>query len=161
MAVKVKTDFRDIKLFGPRVQRSFQKRLPKILNQEIKEDILSGLSPVKGAGVFPRYSKDYGRRVKGRRSPVDLFLSGKLLDSLKILSSKIGILTVEFTDKKAAFHNGNIEGKSKQGAKLSNGLPVRRMLPDRRGEQFNNGIRKTIDRLLDRIIKREVTKQNR
>lgn len=161
MAVKVKTDFRDIKLFGPRVQRSFVKQMPKVLSREIKEDIASGLSPVKGAGVYPKYSKDYGRRVKGRRRPVDLFLSGKLLNSLKISFSRIGILTVEFTDKKAAFHNGNDAGKKKQGAKLSNGLPVRRMLPDRRGEQFNNGIRKTIDRLLDRIIKREVTKQNR
>lgn len=143
-----------------KLREQFKRQMPKVVNNLIKEKILGGSSPVEGFKKFPPYSVEYSK-LKGKKAPVDLFVTGDLIESLKVSTKGLGEIKAAFTDKKAAFHNGNSEGIRKQGQKLSNGLPVRRVLPDRSGEKFTKSILNKILSKTNRIASQEVNKSNR
>jgi len=125
--------------------------------REVKKSIVSGLSPVKGQGRFQRYSPSYldqidnsagaaGRYGK-KPLPVNLILSGKMLNSLRY-SISAGVITITFTDKKAIYHDYLGAGRSKV---------KRRMLPTIKGEKFtariNKELRKELTELKRLLIK--------
>lgn len=150
-------------------RKRFSTRGVRKVKQAINQDMIRGISPVKGAGRWVRYSKSYKDQIKGRVrfftihgkvvavkagrgkrvtndviknasptkqiGPVNLRLSGKLHKSLKVFTTG-GFLSsfrmlVQFRNKLADIHNRRGAGKSKV---------VRRLLPTRRGENFNKRI---------------------
>lgn len=76
-----------------------------------------------------------------KQSPVNMELSGDMLDSLTFNTSK-GVLG--FSDKKAKWHN---EGEGK--------LPVRRLLPNNPGERFNRRAEQRIRQGLSDAVRKE------
>jgi len=119
-------------------------RIANVAVKEIKKTIVSGNSPVKGKGRYQRYSPSYldaidaGYGAVGRYGkkplPVNLVLSGKMINSLAFSISG-GRILIEFTDKKAEYHDLLGAGKSKV---------LRRMLPTRNGEKLSARITKEI-----------------
>lgn len=115
--------------------------------------ILAGQSPIKGRGAFPKYKnpKKYPGDLKPH-SPVNLFLSGKFLNSLKSQVYQRGKgYAVEigyFTKLSAKKEQGHREG--------ANGQPRRPTIPklDKR-ERFTDEIQNAARAIiLDAIKKR-------
>ena len=74
----------------------------------IQDRTFAGLD--KSNSPFPKYSKEYAA-IKGS-TDVDLVLSGEMMDSIKLLSSKSGELLIGF-DKSDKALNGKAEGNIK------------------------------------------------
>lgn len=120
----------DINKQLPRVHKRFNKDSKRFLKDLIQGTIQSGHSPVNGKGKFRPYSKTYADRKKGgRRSPVTMIDTGKMLASLKFRETRTG-LTIWFSSKIAKFHDQFGAGK---------GRVIRRLLP-RNGEKFTDDI---------------------
>lgn len=143
------------------IKREFSRQIDETLETEIKKSIGRGVSPVGKFGKFPRYSKEYAERKGVSRQPVDLIDTGDLINSLSVNSTRAGTEEASFDSELAEFHNGNSENKPKQGTKLRNGLPVRRILPDRKGEQFSESITNKLVSKVNRIVNAATKKQNR
>ena len=97
----------------------------------------------KNGKVFPIKPGIDGELFKAfrkRRSPVNLTLSGQLLDSIFSKITKEG-LVIGFKDKLADIHN-------RQGA--SKKKVVRRILPTQKGEKFSRVIQDDINVFLKR-----------
>lgn len=153
---KVKVDFGD----AVRQITSFSNNGIRVVGAELEKQVVKeiseGRSPVKSKGRFFKYSASYRRAIdRGRYSdfnkrkrPVNLKLSGQLLNS--IFSRPIGRnkLLLGFDNKLADIHNRQGAGKPKV---------VRRMLPTKEGETFTDtilfavGVR--LNRLANRIFK--------
>ena len=125
------------------------KRMAVGVKRNVKDiilnEILSGKSPVKGK-TFKKYSPGYSK-LKGREKPVDLFLTGTMLESLKINKIKKSQVRLSFTDKKARWHNRG-EGNN----------PVRRIMP-RKGEVFKTKIMAKIIREFKKAMKDIIKKR--
>jgi hypothetical protein len=89
---------------------------------------------------FKQYSNAYAKKKGGKR-PVDMNVTGKMLDSLHVKQNKIGQLIIQFKSKIAGYHQ---EGGGK--------LPQRKLLPQR-GEKFAKGIMKLIIKTLEKAAK--------
>ena len=63
--VKVTADLREINSLVVLVRKDFKRTAPRIIKKEIKRDIQSGVSPVRGKGRFEKYSKSYKEAIKG------------------------------------------------------------------------------------------------
>jgi len=146
---KVRTNFKDAKRDIARFKRIAKASLSVALKGEIKQSIERGVSPVKGEGRFAKYSESYGDAIKAgkykpkRVRPVNLKLTGVLLNSLKVLVIKSG-LRISFDNKLADIHNREGAGKSKT---------KRRMLPTNNGEQFSRSITMRMKEVLNRVAK--------
>ena len=137
------------------IQRRFIDQAPALLDKEIKTSILKGESPVdKGEWKTP-YSLSYRnamntnwvlRMVGKKEKPVNLKVSGQLLNSLTI-RPKGNKLEISFEDKLAVYHN-------KDGAEKSKA--IRRMLPTEDGEEFNNRISVKLNILLRSVVKSSI-----
>jgi len=139
--------------FLKNVSKNFSKELKMDIADKIIEVILSGRSPVKGK-QFRQYAKSY-EKIKGRRKPVDLLVSGQMLNSIRVFQKrdKKGTLMVKFTDKLAVIHD-------KKGIKRKDGKVIRRLLP-RRGEVFKAEIQNYILKILKKAVKKSVNKANK
>lgn len=142
------------------VNKLFWKELRSInIVQIIKNIILKGIIPVEGfGGRFQSYSESYLGIIKGTKkkkgkptpkpglkstmgkkvSPVNLKLSGEMLEALKFDASTG---TLKADHELWVFHN---EGMGK--------LPVRRLLPNQDGEKFNRRIQQNITEALLKAI---------
>ena len=130
-----------------------RKELPPVLKEEIIDNhILKGKSPVDGEGRFDKYSPSYTRQIrkkkfkkyKKRTRPINLKLSGDLIESFYIKPNWQNKFRIGFTDPKAVYHDKDGAGKGKK---------IRRMLP-RDGEQFTSRIRRKVKNVFKNIIKR-------
>lgn len=117
---------------------------PMLKNEIINESILKGISPVKGAGRFKKYSESYLEQISKiankRASPVNLKRSGDLIKSFTIKKIEQG-LEISFKDEKAEYHDNG-----------TNRIPQRKMLPTRTGESFSVIIQRSINRILNKIL---------
>lgn len=119
----------------------------KIALKEIGKDVIdlvidkvtSGTSPVRGYGRYEPYSDGYAKK-KGRKAPVDLLVTGKMLQSLRF--KFINPRTIEFfaKDKKFPWHN---EGRGS--------LPKRKVLPNKSGEEFKSDIQNKLNSVWQKI----------
>lgn len=138
------------------VQKEFSKRGPVKIKQAIIQDMIKGISPVKGAGKYKKYSKGYIKEIRSGKSkrmreatlksirPVNLRLTGTLHRSLSSLFKR-GALIIQFKNFLADIHNRRGAGKSKV---------IRRMLPTEKGEQFNRRINKVmVDQVKEAVNK--------
>lgn len=167
MAVKVKVINRGkLKKIVEDTRNNYLKAAQKVLERSLISEMKQGRSPVEGGRWDKPYSKSYQDVIRGkatfrkingkvvkfdqpdlniiglgkRTGPVNLKLSGQLHASLKFVRKKISLL-MEFTDFVAKFHD--ILGvPSKAGKRF------RRMLPRKKGEQFNKKIDKRLSKVL-------------
>lgn len=133
--VKIRLKLKDI---VPTIERGLQKASFDAFVLAVRAQIRKGISPVAQIGRFIRYSesyrsaikKQYGDASKKERqvSPVNMTLSGEMMNSLKTEKSGSG-QRLFFEDKKAIFHDAQGAGKSKT---------IRRLLPTQNGETFTN-----------------------
>lgn len=151
MPIKIQTRIfkKQLESLVPNISKRFSVELKSEIVDVVVEKIVSGVSPVEGQGRYQAYSPGYAKE-KGRKAPVDLVQSGKMLNSLRATQTKSGAIKLLFGDKKAAYHQ---LGQGKQ--------PVREMLPRRRGSNFTKDILKKIINILKKAVKKEVTKFNR
>lgn len=143
------------------VRKEFSKRGPIKIKQSIIQDMIKGISPVKGGGKYKKYSEGYKKEIRDRRSrkiksasptksisPVNLRLSGALHKSLKSFTSG-RFLVIQFKHFLADIHNRLGAGKSRV---------VRRLLPTENGEQFNRRINNVmlaeLKKAVDSVAKR-------
>lgn len=163
LKVKVSLPIRDDVVKGLN-SVSTQKKIGNEVVAAIKALIATGQSPVRGFGRFEEYSASRNRR-QGKASgypfsvqrqfpgkklkPVNLFLSGDMIDDLQArpngASIPIGFSNKEQADK-AVKHNSGDK------------VPIRRILPNHRGEEFTVGITRLIRDLyaeaLNKLLKK-------
>lgn len=145
----------NFKKLSSKVSNEFIKKASEEVKPLIVDTILKGASPVKGYKRFENYSPSYRDAIrKGRYSsegkrprPVNLFLTGRMLKSIKSVITKNGF-TVWFTDKKAKYHNDI--GVGAAGT-------IRKMLPGN-GEELSAPISLALKKLLRKIVKDETTR---
>lgn len=154
MAIRIKGSItKALESYVVKAKRAFAEPSAwKIIVKEIKDQIQRGISPVAGIGRFQKYSTSYRDAIKsgkgdaskksGKVSPVNMTLSGEMLDSLNAKRSGTK-LKIGFKDKKAAFHNDQGAGKSKV---------IRRLLPTDDGEKFNAKLLQNIREVVKRIF---------
>lgn len=157
MSFKLKRIANDIKKLEINAKK-LKKQFINDYEQEIKklivdDSIKKGFSPVRGGkSQYQKYSKSYADAIKAGRvfpktsiRPVDLTVSGEMLDSFELDRNSKNIL-FRFTDRLAKYHNDLGAGKSKV---------IRRMLP-KSGERFKTNIEKQIlewlQEALDKIV---------
>ena len=137
------------------IQKEFNRNAQRLIGLLIDQEIGKGLSPVAGWGRYDEYSSSYQAAIKGGQyagkkvRPVNLYLTGKLRKSQRVgTRTKEGgeVVTVSYTDKKAAYHNDGIPTKR--------GVIRRPLIPTKPGEKFS----RTIDRRLYEIAKKSVAK---
>lgn len=143
MTVKFSLSFRKLNKFVPNVRKNFAKEVKKTIVDKIVDHILSGKSPVKFQR-FKQYSVSYAK-VKGRRKPVDMKVSGDMLKSLKAKQKRNGTLEILFESVTATYHDGRNPN-------------VRRRLLPRNGEEFSPKITREIVRQLKKVVKRQANK---
>jgi len=105
------------------IPKGIKPRDREILGEAVVEYIrnrtLDGLD--KNNRKFAKYSKKYAEAKGVSRDSVDLFLSGDMLEALKVLSHKSGEITVGF-DKDDPLNGraeGNIKGTYGQDSKVA------------------------------------------
>jgi len=145
------------------VRKEFNNRGPTKIKQAIIQDMIIGISPVKGKGKWTKYSDNYKDVIQGkakfrgkgkgalrteepdedylrkssptkRISPVNLRHTGGLHKSLFSKISGV-LLIIGFDNFLADIHNRQGAGKPKA---------VRRLLPTEKGENFNRRIKSVI-----------------
>jgi len=136
------------KLIEQQTKKDMNRFIPKaidLMKAEITESILfRGVSPVSLQGKYQAYSKSYKKQIRSGKGkfankdirPVNLFLTGKLLKSIKGRPVRNGF-SLWFSDKKAKWHDNEGVGKSEV---------IRRMLPND-AEKFNQVITRELDKL--------------
>jgi hypothetical protein len=120
-----------------------------VVVDEIRDHISEGKSPVAGK-KFKHYSSGYAK-IKGRKRPVDMTVSGDMLKSLSSKKTKTSFF-VFFKSKIAEYHDSLGAGRSKI---------IRRLLPTKRGERFTKVIQNRIIKALNDAVKKAVSKSNR
>ena len=100
----------------------------------------------KKKGGF-RFVNEVSQNKRGQKSPVNMKVTGKLLDSLfaKVVNRGTRLI-VGFTDEKVSYHNS---------PKANSNMPERRLLP-KEGEKFTQSIMFRIRQAVTDIIKNNV-----
>lgn len=166
--LKIKIDLSDLKRLeqqikdaASKVSRSGLQKAADQLETTMKSQIAKGISPIRGNGRFPEY-KNAG--VKGRypdsardkfpnkrQRPVNLFLSGDMLDDLDARALTSEVIEVGYSDSKQA----QKERDHRDGA---NGQPKRPTIPQG-AEEFNQTIQLELEdsyaTLLDKAVELE------
>jgi hypothetical protein len=158
MAVKIKKRLRALTL-TELAKDNFAQKVVQFIVKEVKDQIIKGISPVDKGGTeikntsgsvrFNGYSDSYSKAIdrgyhKGKKKrPVNLTLTGKMLNSLKAKIVRKGVVKVWFDDEKAIYHNEQGAGRSRI---------TRRLLPFA-GEKFTRVIQKKLSDALGEAIK--------
>lgn len=143
MPIKVKTKL-FLKDMPKNISRNFSRALKDDIGIEIINEIMSGKSPV-GGKKFADY-KNF--KYKGRKKPVDMFNSGKMLKSLTVKQNRKGQVRIFFSSKIAIHHQEGTEN-----------MAARELLPVEKGLKFNSRITKFINKILKRATKKEIKRQ--
>ncbi len=108
----------------------------------IESSLDRGYSTENKVGKFKRYAPSTAKR-KGRFTPVDLYDSGRLRNSLKVKPTPNGDISAEMTDPKDILQYLNKKTKH---------APARPPLP-RGSAGFNNPIKKALAALFRKLYK--------
>ena len=135
--------FEGVEISGKIDKKAALEEIADFLKTVILSDVSDGVSPVSGA-KFPKLNKKYADTQKdGDRNP-NLELSGDMLSSLIVRSSKGGILvTVPESEQEKADGHNNFSGKSN--------LPLRQFIPkkDESYEKYSSDIRSIIEDFIE------------
>lgn len=159
MPIITKIDKR-LKSFLKDELRSIQAEVSARVGPEVRDEILEllqdGISPTSDGKFKPDYSQRYIKGITAGKypgktiSPVNLKLTGKLYESLvfKVRDTKTRTTTqIRFRARKRA----------KQHDEGLDGLPVRRLLPNK-GEAWHVNIALIIERIIDGAMRKFVKK---
>lgn len=152
MPIKIKSDIKAVLKVTEDVKKRFRREISAgsigyELVRTIQDLVRKGISPVDKQGRFQRYSDSYRKAIKNKWikkqgvSPVNLTLTGEMLGSLESVESGNKVF-LRFNDKKARYHQ---DGTSK--------MPMRRLLPEMKGELFTKRITQLILKALKKSIK--------
>lgn len=149
MQLKIKKNLRFGQIFKD-IQEDFTKQENRAAFKTLlQETIYHGISPVAGKR-FKIYSKKYGE-LKGKKAPVDMTVTGDMLDSLEVVKEKNSIV-VRFKSEIAKFHDILGAGKSKI---------IRRLLPRANSkERFRSDIVQVLKDFVNKAIDKATRKQN-
>jgi len=133
------------------IQSEFSKKENRDgLKTLLQETIYSGISPVAGKR-FKNYSNSYSE-LKGKKNPVDMTVTGDMLDSLTVESRNDGrTLFIYFKSEIAKYHDKMGAGKKKI---------IRRLLPSQGKERFRSDIVKILKDFVQKAIDKATKKQN-
>jgi hypothetical protein len=156
MPIKVKYDLKKLQEVPKIIKENYVQEITSGSSSDeliriIRETIKKGLSPVNGWGRFEKYSQSYREKIKEgylgdkKVSPVNMTLTGKMLDSLRLFVRN-GKALLQFDDKKALWHNDG-----------TNKLPERKLLPTGSSDKFNKRI---TDLLVSALKKAAAKKRN-
>lgn len=143
------SDYTDVILKGE-FKESAIEDVTNFVKEAVLKDVGGGVSPVTGR-AFPKYKdpKKYPGKEK-RKSPVNLELSGDMLDSLSVdqlSGTKIRLTVSEDQMPKADNHN-KFSAKSQD-----TGVPARKFIPNAaNGENFKPEIRKRIEQIISSYV---------
>lgn len=144
---KIKFDIKAIeKKFNNAAKQSKLKgarSIASFIEKKMKDLISKGISPIFGSGRFEGYAaqrkkdkkkKFYPDSVKKdfpskRRRPVNLFLSGEFLKSLKAYPGSVGKIFIGYTTK----YGKKLESGHREGV---NSQPKRPTIPEKPNERF-------------------------
>lgn len=145
--LKVTINLKLDKNFKNALSKNFKVAGKNIL-EAIKENTSKGNSSVSG-GKFAPYKDPtkYPGKLKSK-TPVNLELSGKMLDSIRtnVTAGKEGV-NIEFyfnSLKQLEKYIGNHRGE--------NGIPSRKVFPIDKGEGFSQNIQKIIDKEFNKAV---------
>jgi len=152
MVDKSKIDI-DFDKYFKKIQDKIKFQGKLLVKAKIKTTIKKGLSPVKGQKRFMGYADSYKKQIKKgklpgkKQRPVNMTITGKMVNSLKVINVKTGF-SVFFTDKKAEYHNDlGVKRNDAPGGKV-----FRRLIPNRSGEEFSKTITKPLIKLIKNIV---------
>jgi len=149
MAVRI-TIKSTLNKFLPNINKKFLTKAKSNIADQIIKTITSGTSPVTGKR-FKGYSREYAK-IKGRVQPVDMTRTGEMLESLRVSTAGPSSVDIKFSDIIAFYHNTSGAGVNRI---------IRRLLPDRSGEEFTKSIQNRINKSIETIVSQEVARQNR
>ena len=154
-------NFKGLKKMGDDLKKSFasdKKRIGGLLIELMKNTIKVGGSPVRGVGRFIKY-KDHTvyPANKKKRSPVNLWLNGDMLRSIKP-DVRGGKLFIGITDSEQAGKLMTIQrGQTKNGkVKLAGPRPV---FPLAEGSKFTVKIMRDLTKWYKDLVQKAVNKQ--
>ena len=105
---------------------------------------------MKKTGTFGKVDKFEKPYPNKKKSPVNLFLTGEMLNSMYVDRDETRqVVWLGFADKKAKYHNDMGAGKSKV---------IRRLLPTKKGEKFIPNVDRTIKSLAKLSVMRALEK---
>ena len=118
-----------------------------VLGYNKKYDTLVSNKKTGTFGKVDKFEKPYPNKKK---SPVNLFLTGEMLNSMYVDRDETRqVVWLGFADKKAKYHNDMGAGKSKV---------IRRLLPTKKGEKFIPNVDRTIKSLAKLSVMRALEK---
>lgn len=124
-------------------KKNLEKKITLKWKREIADLIIDkitqGISPVQGHGRFEPYSDSYAKK-KGRKQPVDMVVTGKMLESIVVNIVSNNRLSIYFRSRIAKYHN-------------EDGRVIRRLLPNQKGETFKSDIMARLKKLVKEAIK--------
>lgn len=155
--VKVKTKFEILSLIDKFVDNATANTLGETIVEEAKDNIASGLSPVRGYGRFERYKnrKKYPGDLKSAR-PVNLNLTGAML---RAFGYRIG-------REKDTIEVGMIRGSASDLAKAkahqegTEHMAQRRMVPGE-GEEWTVSIMRKIRNVYSKRLANLIRQSNK
>jgi hypothetical protein len=137
-----------------KVEKETAREVGEAVVKEMLDQIGKGVSPIRGEGRFPRYKnpKKYPADQKPK-SPVNLKLTGQMLDSLKfsVYSTRTGFGTeIQYSNQEAKLkEKGHRDG--------ANGQPKRPTIPLKSlGETFSARIIRLIRDIYSTALKRKL-----
>ena len=122
---------------------AIKNALGEALITEVRDHVARGVSPVKGFGKFPAYSKAYAAKKGSKR--VNLELTEAMLNDIEFKRRRTGIAFGIFgglSEKKAETHNA--------GTQQNNGPPARPFIPIKR-----NTFKRTVMRAAEQAVEEE------
>jgi hypothetical protein len=155
MGIKITTKFDNLINMPKNISKNFSREIKGGIEDEIISEILQGKSPVLKEYNFVEYSDSYSL-IKGFKKPVDMNVTGKMLDSLYVKqpSGSGGAIEIGFKDEKAEYHQyGNPEKAKSTGNPK---LPQRKLLPVDKGDKFNTKLTKFINKALKKAVKKAI-----
>ena len=151
MQLKIKKNLRFGQMFKD-IRKDFSKKSNRdAFENLLQETIYHGISPVAGKR-FKNYSESYSK-LKGKKKPVDMTVTGDMLDSLEVESTDEGrTLLVSFESEIAKYHDQMGAGRKKI---------IRRLLPKSgTKERFRSDIVKILKDFVVKAIDKATKKQN-
>jgi hypothetical protein len=151
----------NLRKFVKDIPKSIDDRTTKIIALSVREKMLDlisrGISPILGNGRFPGYKRagdkdGYPKNVRKkfpdkRNRPVNLFLSGDFLESIKASGRNL-IVKIEITGSKNKL-------KEQGHRERAGGQPARPIIPSE-NEEFNATIKQMILKMMKAAVKSAV-----
>lgn len=131
----------DVKLTASEKSAALEE-ISFLVHAEILRNVSEGTSPVAGHGRFPRLNKEYAKSQKGGNTLPNLELTGDMLSSMKVTTSK-GKIYVRVTGKQGDKADGHCNHSGESS------LPTRRFIPkEEDGEVFRRDITNSINEII-------------